>query len=343
MSRPTPRLPGSRSLATIVVGALLLAGCAGGRSSGPPVPKPVPPPAAEHRSEFETSLDQARTALARGDLPAVSQALDVADALSPDQPSTLYLRAEFAAAEGDSDAALDYYRRAWSGDPSGEHRDALTRALLDRAQAKFRAQDLDGAEKLVEEAGGVDPAADLDRLRGLIAYARAERTQGDESTAYLGEAETSFRRSLERTPGDPETSLDLAGVLLALGRYPEAADLYRGLLARNPEDGGLYLALSRAEGMAGNTGLGEALEAAGRALRAGDPVADPAGWAQSGARRYPDSELATTVQDLGPPDAIRTYGVPGGGLVEVWFYRNRGVVDVFRDGTRVGTRILIGS
>lgn len=327
-----------------VAGVVLLGGlvaCAAPRPDGAAPPE-APAPPAPGGSDLARWQAEASRAVARGDLAAADSVLALAEAARPDHPRTLFVRAEAAVARGDAEAALDFYRRAYRGEDSEAHRDALTAALLADAEARYKAKDLEGAGARIEEAGIVNPETPLDRYRGWIAYAAAERSEGDERARHLADAEARFRQVLEREPEDLDALLDLGSVLLAEQQYAEAVSLYRGALARHPEDGGLFLALARAHGFTGENAAATAEEAAGRALRSGEPVADAAAWARNGAGRFPESELARTLSAAGPPETIRTYTVPGGHLVEVWFYRKRGHVDVFREGVRVGERIHFG-
>jgi tetratricopeptide (TPR) repeat protein len=318
-----------------------LAACAAPRPDGSAPPEaPAPPaPAASDLARWQAEASQA---VAGGDFARADSVLALADAARPDHPRTLFVRAEAAVARGNAEAALDYYRRAYRGEDSEAHRDALTAALLADAQARFKAKDLAGAAARIEEAGTVNPKTPLDRYRGWIAYAAAERSEGEERARHLADAEARFRQALEREPENLDALLDLGSVLLAEQQYPEAVALYRGALADHPEDGGLFLALARAHGFTGENAAATAEEAAGRALRGGEAVADADAWARNGAARFPQSELERTLSASGPPETIRTYTVPGGHLVEVWFYRKRGHVDVFRDGVRVGERIQFG-
>ncbi len=101
------------------------------------------------------------------------------------------------------------------------------------------------------------------------------------------------------------------------------------------------MVLSRAHSFAGEPRLAAVEEAVGRALRGGEPVQDPAGWAGRAAARFPGSDLASAYARLAVPEAIYTYSPPGGALVEVWFYWNRGLLYAFRDGGEVGTPLAL--
>jgi tetratricopeptide (TPR) repeat protein len=157
----------------------------------------------------------------------------------------------------------------------------------------------------------------------------------------MNSARESFERVLERKPDDEDALFNLGAVLLSMERYPEATRVYRELISRHPRDGGLYLALARAHSLGGESEAAAAEDAIGRALRTGDPVGDPATWAVRAAERYPGTDLDTVYVDLGSPEDIYTYNVPGGSLVEVWFYWNAGSVHAFREGGRIGLPMFL--
>lgn len=126
-----------------------------------------------------------------------------------------------------------------------------------------------------------------------------------------------------------------------MGRPAEAADLYLGLVMDEPENGNYYLALSRAHSLSGEPDLATTEEAAGRALTSGEPVHDPLSWAERAADRFRRSDLAAAYFEFLAPDVIRTYSLPGGGLVEVWFFLRQGRVMAFREGAFLAPPLIL--
>jgi tetratricopeptide (TPR) repeat protein len=117
----------------------------------------------------ERGVGRAREATRAGRLEEAAQAYATAIAGSPD---SAFLYRELAGVErqrGDSDAALEHFRKAVSLDP-----DAKTLALI--GELLDAAGDLDGALKAYEEAAAIEPSADLekrlDEVRAKTALAR---------------------------------------------------------------------------------------------------------------------------------------------------------------------------
>jgi tetratricopeptide (TPR) repeat protein len=85
-------------------------------------------------------------------------------------------------------------------------------------------------------------------------YARLfERT---DDPAHLMAADTVCRKALELDPSLVETEKALASMAVIAGRFDAAAEAYRGLVGRNPQDADAYI------------GLGDALDGLGRSAEA---------------------------------------------------------------------------
>ncbi len=294
--------------------------------------------AAESRRRYaRVYLDEAASDLDQGREEAAGAALHRARTLAPEDPRVSALEGRLSEKRNDVESALTAYRQAWAG---GVHddatRDGLVNALTATAQGEYDHGDFDGAWKLLQEVLQVDPRANVRDLEGTVAYAWAQNSPEGERARHLDEAARAYRAYLDRNPGDHDAKFNLATVYLASQRYRDAADLYEDLIARDRTDGDLYLALARVHGFLGQSELAQTEESVGRALRAGQPVGDPAGWARRSAERFPNSDLAAVYYDRLTPEAVYTYTVPGGSLVEVWFYWNKGVAEAFRDGGRIG-------
>ena len=256
-----------------------------------------------------------------------------------------YVQGRFHLAEGDAETALPFLRAAWEADSGKkDYKESFRQALLAVGQELYQEQQYDRAWETLSEADGVESTSDLDYLRGLVAYSWAESEESQDNDARwerLAWAEDAFRSVLERDSKDADAAFNLGAVLMASEQFEEAAEIYGQLLADRPTDGGLYLALSRVHSMSGETEMALTEEAVGKALRAGDPVDNPGIWARRAAERFVGSDLALVYEELGSPEALYTYTVPGGVLVEVWFYRGLGRVEAFREGGRVGPSVYL--
>jgi tetratricopeptide (TPR) repeat protein len=298
---------------------------------------------AESRRHYaRTFTDRAAADLDQGRIDAAEAALHRARTLAPEDPKVSSLEGRLAEKRNDVESALTAYRQAWAG---GLHDDAtrngLVNALTATAQGEYDRGDYADAWKLLQEVTRVDPHADVQDLMGTVAYGWAQNSPDADRAGHLDQAVEAFRAYLDRNPDDQDAKFNLATVLLAAQRYGEAADLYEDLIAHDRTDGDLYLALARVHGFLGEGALAQTEEAVGRALRAGQPVKDPSGWARRSAERFPDSDLASVYYDLLAPEAVYTYTLPGGSLVEVWFYWKKGTAEAFRDGGRIGPALAL--
>lgn len=291
----------------------------------------------DRRRYLRRFVAEAKSLLAEGRPEEAEAALVSATDLVPADAETQVLQGRLREHRGDLPGAVESYRRALTLDPGrDEAEEALAGALADLGRERYDAGRFGEAEALVAEALTLDSDPDLHYLQGTIAYARAQQITGDARMEQLNRAASEFRLVLRADPGDDDARFNLGAVLLASEQFEAAAEVYLELIARNPKQGDLYMALARAHSLAGELSLTATEEAIGRALRVGEPVDDPSRWARLSAERFPHTELATTYFDLMVPDAIQTYTLPGGGLVEVWFYWRESVVEAFREGGRLG-------
>ncbi len=298
--------------------------------------------AKSRRRYAERLAARAEPLVRAGDLEAAEKLLDGARTLDPEEPRTVFLRARIDEAKGNLDAALAAYRKAFAADRGNEEkREALVSALEKAGQQRYDAGDYREAWDLLREASQVDHRLELESLMGTVAYAWAQNSEGADRDAHLADAVRAFERVVRENPEDDDARFNLAAVYLAGRRYQDAARIYEDLLREHPREPDLYLALARARSYSGDTELALSTEAVGRALRAGDPVEDPVEWARRSADRFPDTDLAAVYLDLLAPDAIYTYTLPAGGLVEVWLYWGRGVAEAFRDGARLGSTVPV--
>jgi hypothetical protein len=114
-------------------------------------------------------------------------------------------------------------------------------------------------------------------------------------------------------------------------------EIYRKLLARDPEDAETYLAAARAYEVSGDAAQGGVCRTIARAFTAGRAVEDVRAWAEKRADRAPDSALAETLRARGLPQSIRVVTDTGRSSVEAWVYRIDRRVDVFQEGARQGS------
>lgn len=332
---PRTLLPG------LLILALAAAGCSVSSSEAPSV-SPEAAADLERTDRAGEFQDQAEAHLENGEITEAAIALEQAEMLAPGDPRTLHLLGRVSLAQGDAVGAIPDLRSAWDSDPDRvEFRDSFREALIIAGEGFYQEEEYDRAWEVLGEASQLETTPDIEYLKGLVAYAWARTTETDDRWDHLSRAEAAFRSVLEDKPEDGDARFNLGAVLLALEEYEEAIVLYRDLLVENPTDGGLYLALSRGHSMGGDIDAALAEEAIGSALRAGDPVDNPATWSSRASERFPASDLAMVYGERGTPEAVYTYAVPGGALVEVWFYWDAGIVEAFREGGRVGRTISI--
>jgi len=265
-----------------------------------------------------------------------------AETLSRGLGATAYVRGRLAEAEGDSTAAAGHYREAHRIDPEDpRYRQALLGLLVASGRSAKEAGRLQDAHRDLEEAAALNPGPEVRYLLGSVAFDLARQSSGEEQTRRLDEAAAAFREVIRVRPGDRDASYNLGAVLLTARRFDEAVAWYRELISRDPRDPDLYLALSLAHSQLDRPQDARIEEAVGRALRAHQPVDDPAGWSRRSAARFPESDLSRKFERDGPPQEVETYQRQEGGLVEVWFYWDKGTVVAFRDGGRVGADLVL--
>jgi tetratricopeptide (TPR) repeat protein len=293
---------------------------------------------ADRRRYLERAQERAEEQIEAGDLDAARLHLMDADLLVAGDGRTQLLWGRLGERLGDYDSARASYRRAYEIKETEEAREALIRVLFSLAEARYREGRYPEAWEFLVEGEELEPETDLDYLKGTVAYAWAQTLEDPvERGRHLDQAERSFARVLERDPEDEDALYNYAAVLLADERYEEAEEIYARLIEENPLAGDLYMALARAHSLSGQAEPAAAEEAIGRALRTGQPVEDPEVWAERAAERFPDTDLALAYRERFAPDAVYTYTIPGGDLVEAWFYWESGTVEAFREGGRIGS------
>jgi tetratricopeptide (TPR) repeat protein len=114
--------------------------------------------------------------------------------------------------------------------------------LVRAADAAFGREDYATARRLYEQAVG----AGADAAHALRRLALLQSWDGD-----LRQAIASYRRALERAPGDLDLSLELAKVLAWKNDLRGAIRLYEDLRAAHPEDARVLLGLGQALGWKG--------------------------------------------------------------------------------------------
>jgi tetratricopeptide (TPR) repeat protein len=298
----------------------------------------------EERSA-DQERDKARELLDEGKTEEALLMLALADSLAPGDEETLALRARVEAETGNLEEGISILEAGRLRHPDNEEIEtALHDLLVEGARADFEAEAYERAWERLQEAQAIAPdTPDVSYLRGMVAYALAQSGPPEAAAPHLEDSIRAFRAVLESDPEDDDAAFNLGAALLAAGRAAEAAETYQALLARHPDDGRLYLALSRAHSLEGNMEAAVVEEAIGRALRSNRPVDDPALWASRAVERFPESDLALTFTEHGVPQSIYTYTVPGGVLVEVWFYDWGAYVVPFRDGAYLGRPYRAGA
>ena len=298
--------------------------------------------AEDRRRRLRDCNEDAARLIGDGRHAEADRLLGAAEVLVPGDATTLFLRGRSREAQGDAAGAVEAYRLAVVKSPGDrEKQRALAGALAALAEARYEEGAPREAWNLLQEVRRNDPAADLDYVEGTVAYALARTVPEEERGPHLDAAADAFARHLRRHPQDADARFNLGAVLLAAERYGEAVAIYLDLIAADPQDGDLYMVLSRAHSFAGQPEMAAAEEAVGHALRAGEPVENTADWAARAAARFPGSDLAETYAGQGTPEAIHTYSLPGGALVEVWFYWIDGSLHAFREGAHLGPPVTL--
>jgi TolB-like protein/DNA-binding winged helix-turn-helix (wHTH) protein/Flp pilus assembly protein TadD len=108
---------------------------------------------------------------------------------------------------------------------------------------------LNRAAELFREALRLDPA--FSRAYAGLCEVGTRRYDRTHDARDIADAETACRRAIELDPSRDETEMALATLYLTGGRNEQAEGLYRGLLARRPEDADMHIGLALAlEGQA---------------------------------------------------------------------------------------------
>lgn len=189
---------------------------------------------------------------ATGDLAAAARQYAEAGAISPDDAGLHAEHARVLEGLGRPDQARAEYERALQLHPGlAEARAGLARldsaggaagdvqasaavaSVLDRAEARLRAMDFDGAVELARDA--VVRAPESTRARRLLASALFPKGETREAADLLA-------RVLEDVPDDLRTRLDLAVCLQGLGRLDDATRHFEVAVEMSP---GSLEALSR--------------------------------------------------------------------------------------------------
>ena len=182
-------------------------------------------------------LAAARTGLAfarlrAGRLEEASSGFDAVLTDRPDDLPALVGAASAAVRRGDADAALGFYRRAQSVAPE----DALVRKRLAALRLQVTERHMGLAQAAVEHgdtetatreyAAALEAAPEVAGVRLALADLLASRGDVPGALALL-EADPS---------GDRQVALRRAGLLTEEKEFARAAEVYRGLLARDPAD-----------------------------------------------------------------------------------------------------------
>ena len=182
-------------------------------------------------------LVAARTGLAfarlrAGRLEEASASFDAVLTDRPDDLPALVGAASAAVRRGDADAALGFYRRAQAAAPD----DALVRKRLAALRLQVTERHLGLAQAAVERgdaetavreyAAALEAAPEVAGVRLTLADLLASRGDVPGALALL-EADPS---------GDRQVALRRAGLLMEQQEFARAAEVYRGLMARDPAD-----------------------------------------------------------------------------------------------------------
>jgi len=220
-------------------------------ASGATAPTPESPPA---------DVASAESAIAKSDWKTAEAKLDLYLAAHPTDPRALFDAGYVADAKNHLDEAAALYQRAEAADPSSFEAHISLGLLLARQNKLAEARsELLTATTL--DPGVADPSL---KARAWRALARADRdsdpsaasndllqalkltpeTPSDtllaaelaEKTGQLDAAAAAYRYVLDKDPNSEPASTGLAHLLIVGKRYPEAENLLRAALAKNPDD-----------------------------------------------------------------------------------------------------------
>jgi len=167
------------------------------------------------RDGFQSVLDKAQEALARGDRAVAISLLKALIARYPANPSQLYNLGMVYSDEGKLNDAADYLRQAAALDPQNPN------IVVAIGVLHARAGDLDLAIETLNRAVEMepeDPVAYQNLGAILLKQGEAER------------AETHFRMSLRHAPDNLRSRFGLAQALESSGRLSDADEVYQAVI-----------------------------------------------------------------------------------------------------------------
>ena len=169
----------------------------------------------------------------RADKPSPALAwLDEALAIDPDRCEAFVHRIEALTRLGKhDDAELSFYQALQLDTDDAD----TAQAYANMGEALMEREEHDRAMYCFREAAALDPT--LPRINGRLAQACA-------ATGRHERARKLFASELRDHPGDPDTLLDYADLLVDMHRYAEAGEKYRRVLELDPNHTDAHFALA---------------------------------------------------------------------------------------------------
>ncbi len=238
-------------------------------------PVPLPPGTTggdqEQQKPASDPLGEVESAIEAKNYPQAASRLDVYVSAHPNDARALFDHGYVEDAQGHTDAAEGWYRKAIAADPKQfESRLALGLLLAakgDAADDQAAREQLDAATQLEPNPPNPGAKAQADRalarlLRSsdptgardalvealkLTAETPADTLLAAEIAEAAGDgeiAEQEYRKALQSDPGSSDATAGLAHLLIDEKRYADAQPLVEAALRRNPEDPALNAQLA---------------------------------------------------------------------------------------------------
>jgi Flp pilus assembly protein TadD len=209
---------GRWTVASLVLAAVVLSGCATG------VRQPTPAPDSAASNSSEQLRERAAMALETRRTAQAKQLYGTILARAPDDPEALTGLGEAEVLLGEYDAALEHSRKA--AERAGERTDIKARALQNAGVALLLTNRPEQAERELEAAVELDPTA----WRAWNALGRAR----DARQAWQ-EAAAAYERALSLAPGEGAVLNNFGMSKLSAGDHQGAAALFVRALEASPD------------------------------------------------------------------------------------------------------------
>jgi tetratricopeptide (TPR) repeat protein len=264
----------------MLAGLVLLAGL-GRAAMAQPVPLPPGTTGDEPQTQVSSPLDDVESAIEAKKYPLATTRLEIYLSAHPTDARALFDRGYVEDAQGHTDAAEGWYRKAVAADPKQfEARSALGLLLAAQGNARGNAEAIEQLQAATQlEPNPPNPTAKAQADRALArllhksdptgardalveALKLTPETPSDtllagqiaEAAGDLEIAEQEYRQALRNQPDLSDASAGLAHLLIAEKRYADAQPVVEAALRRDPQNGALSAQLAAILNGEGKTG-----------------------------------------------------------------------------------------